>query len=185
MIDDETLTSLADPRLEQHFLTSPRKIQDLLIAADIRTGDRVIELGAGVGTIAQHFPPDIALTLVELDHRLVTHLRTNVPHAQVHAGDALKIALTQSFDVLIGSLPNAVTEKLLAMLSKLNFRTAVLAIGSSTDPSRFRLDFEWFEVTRMTGDDFTPPQPEVSRLVKITPRGVRRPAAAPPVPHAS
>jgi len=86
-------------------------------------------------------------------------------------GDALEIIDKLAFDVLIGSLPHAVTESLLKLLPGLSFRTAVLAVGESTDLDSLDAEFSWSEVTRITGNDFLPPQSSVSRIVKVIPVG--------------
>jgi hypothetical protein len=90
-----------------------------------------------------------------------------VPHAKVLQGDALEIIQKVSFDVLIGNLPNAVTESLLELVPGLSFRIAILAIGESADLNQLGGAFSWSEVTRITGDDFLPPQRSVSRIVKV------------------
>ena len=74
-----------------------------------------------------------------------------------------------SFDVLIGNLPNTVTESLLSLMPELTFRVAVLAVGESTDLDQLRPHFSWSEVARITGDDFVPPQLSVSRIVRVVP----------------
>ena len=79
-----------------------------------------------------------------------------------------------SFDVLIGNLPNHVTESLLALIPGLTFRVAVLAVGESTDLDLLGHDFSWSEVTTITGHDFLPPQPSVSRIVRVVPVGGKR-----------
>lgn len=84
-------------------------------------------------------------------------------------GDALDIIRGFSFDVLIGNLPNEVTESLLTLMRGLSFRTAILAVGESTDLGQLGPGFSWSEVTRITGDDFVPPQPTVSRIVRVIP----------------
>ena len=76
-----------------------------------------------------------------------------------------------SFDVLIGNLPNTVTESLLKLMPGLTFRVAVLAVGESTDLDQLGPHFSWSEVTRITGDDFVPPQLSVSRIVRVVPAG--------------
>jgi hypothetical protein len=86
-------------------------------------------------------------------------------------GDALEIIRSISFDVLIGNLPHAVTESLLMLMPSLSFRTAILAVGESADLGKLGPAFSWSEVTRITGDDFLPPQPGVSRIVKVVPAG--------------
>ena len=115
-----------------------------------------------------------SLTVVEFDERLIEFLRQNVPHANVKQGDALEIIQGISFDVLIGNLPNAITESLLTLLPGLSFQTAVLAVGESTDLDQLGSAFSWSEVTRIAGDDFLPPQPSVSRIVRVVPASEER-----------
>ena len=91
MMDDRELSTLADPAFHQYFLVSPEKLALIFGAADIRPDDRVLEVGAGVGTVARHMPLCKSLTVVELDQRLIERLRSNVPHANVLQGDALTL----------------------------------------------------------------------------------------------
>jgi hypothetical protein len=171
MPSDREISARADPRLGQHFLVSGEKLAKLIAAAGIRPADEVLEVGAGIGTVARAIPKSRSLTVVELDKRLIGFLRQNVPHATVLQGDALEIIRSISFDVLIGNLPNAVTESLLMLMPGLSFRTAVLTVGESTDLDKLGPAFSWSEVTRITGDDFLPPQPSVSRIVRVVPAG--------------
>jgi 16S rRNA A1518/A1519 N6-dimethyltransferase RsmA/KsgA/DIM1 with predicted DNA glycosylase/AP lyase activity len=169
MPSDHEAAAHADPQLGQHFLVSSDKLTKLITAAGIRPTDKVLEVGAGIGTVARALPKSRSLTVVELDKRLIGFLRQNVPHAKVLQGDALEIVRSMSFDVLIGNLPRAATESLLVIMPSLTFRTAVLAVGESTDLDKLNAAFSWSEVTRTTGDDFLPPQPSVSRVVRVVP----------------
>ena len=63
------------------------------------------------------------------------------------------------------------TESLLGLIPDLTFRVAVLAVGESTELDQLGPNFSWSEVTRITGDDFLPPQPSVSRIVRVVPVG--------------
>ena len=166
---DREAAAHADPKLYQHFLVSAEKLSKLITAAGIRPTDDVLEVGAGIGTVARKLPRSRSLTVIELDERLIGFLRQNVPHATVMQGDALDIIQSVPFDVLIGNLPNAVTESLLKLMPGLSFRTAILAVGESTDLDKLGSAFSWSEVTRITGDDFLPPQPSVSRIVRVVP----------------
>jgi 16S rRNA A1518/A1519 N6-dimethyltransferase RsmA/KsgA/DIM1 with predicted DNA glycosylase/AP lyase activity len=112
MNSDREIAAHADPQLAQHFLVSAGKLARLVAAAGIGPADHVLEVGAGIGTVARALPESRTLTVVELDQRLTGFLRENVPHAKILQGDT-------------------------------------------------------------TGDDFLPPQPDVSRIVKIV-RSVRR-----------
>jgi len=166
---DREIAALADPKLGQHFLVSPGKLSKLVAAAGIRPTDDVLEVGAGIGTVARELPQSRSLTLVELDERFTGLLRQNVPRAKVLQGDALSIIHKTSFDVLIGNLPHAVTASLIRLLPRLSFRTAVLAVAESADLDSLGSEFSWSEVATVTGDDFLPPQPSVSRIVKVAP----------------
>jgi predicted O-methyltransferase YrrM len=174
MPGDREIAARADPEFGQHFLVSPEKLSKLVSAAGIRPTDDVLEVGAGIGTVARELPRSKTLTLVDLDDRLFRSLRQNVPHANVVQGDALEIISTMSFDVLIGNLPHKVTESLLKIIPGLSFRTAVLAVGETTDLDQLGTGFPWSEVTRTTGDDFLPPQLGVSRIVRVAPASVKR-----------
>jgi 16S rRNA A1518/A1519 N6-dimethyltransferase RsmA/KsgA/DIM1 with predicted DNA glycosylase/AP lyase activity len=174
MPGDRETAARADPEFEQHFLVSPEKLSKLVSAAGIRPTDDVLEVGAGIGTVARELPRSRSLTVVELDDRLSGYLRQNVPHANVVQGDALEIVSTISFDVLIGNLPHRITESLLKIIPSLSFRTAVLAVGETTNLDQLRTNFSWSEVTRITGDDFLPPQLGVSRIVRVVPADGKR-----------
>ncbi|WP_040925524.1 rRNA adenine N-6-methyltransferase family protein [Saccharomonospora marina] len=178
MVNNDELSVLADPMFEQYFLVSPEKLTLLYEAAGIRPDDTVLEVGAGAGTVARNMPPCKSLTVVELDTRLIDTLRRQVPHATVIRGDALRLVRELRYDVLIGNLPNVVTEELVNVLPELPFRTAVLAAGQHTDFERLRETFDVNEVTTISGSDFTPPQPSVSRIVRLARRttGQRRTA---------
>jgi methylase of polypeptide subunit release factors len=168
---DREIADLADPELGQHFLVSTEKLSKLVTAAGIRPTDDVLEVGAGIGTVARVLPKARSLTVVELDKRFIGFLHQNAPHAKVLQGDALEIIRGISFDVLIGNLPYAVTGSLLKLMPKLSFRTAILSVGESADLDSLGSEFSWSEVARTTGDDFLPPQPSVSRIVKVAPAG--------------
>ncbi len=110
--------------------------------------------------------------MVELATLLIDMLRRQVPRAAVIQGDALRLVRELPYGVLIGNLPNVVTESLVDVLPGLSFRTAVLTAGQHTNFDRLRETFEASEVTTISGNDFTPPQPSVSRIVRLARRDV-------------
>jgi 16S rRNA A1518/A1519 N6-dimethyltransferase RsmA/KsgA/DIM1 with predicted DNA glycosylase/AP lyase activity len=171
---DDEIAAQADPALGQHFLVSAEKLSKLVAAAGVRAEDDVVELGAGVGTVARELPRARSLTVVEFDSRLLPFLRRNVPYAHVVHGDALEIVGVISFDVLIGNLPHRVTDSLLEILPSLSFRTAILSVGESADLDQLQPGFIWSEVARATGDDFLPPQSSLSRIILVVPARVQR-----------
>lgn len=169
MQNNHEMAALAAPEFAQHFLTSPVKLAKMATAAGIRPTDNVLEIGAGIGTVARALPECRSLTTVELDERLISFLRQNVPHAKVLQGNALEIVQRLSFDILISNLPHTVTESLIKLIPGLSFRTAVLAVGESTNLDSLAYGFSWSEVTKITGKDLSPPQLSVSRIIKVIP----------------
>jgi 16S rRNA A1518/A1519 N6-dimethyltransferase RsmA/KsgA/DIM1 with predicted DNA glycosylase/AP lyase activity len=80
-IDDE-LKIETNPHLGQHFLSNPAKLALVIKAAGIQPADYVVEVGAGIGTVAGHVPACQSLTVIEYDGNLIPHLRKRVSHAQ-------------------------------------------------------------------------------------------------------
>src|SRR5262245_58753091 len=101
------MAAIADPSEEQYFLTATDKLQILIDAAAIRPTDAVVELGAGVGTVARVLPQATRLTVIELDERLIPWLRRNVPHATVLNTDGVELLRADALpvDVLLSNLP--------------------------------------------------------------------------------
>jgi 16S rRNA A1518/A1519 N6-dimethyltransferase RsmA/KsgA/DIM1 with predicted DNA glycosylase/AP lyase activity len=165
--DDEAITRLADADRDQYFLSAPDKLALLVEAAGIRPTDRVVEIGAGIGSVARSLPPSASLTLVELDHRLTDVLRASAPHAEVIQGDALSILQDIPCDVLLSNLPRRPTRDLIAMMPDLTFRAAVVAMDRSFDLGELRRHFKVAVVTSVSGGDFKPAQPVESLLVRF------------------
>jgi 16S rRNA A1518/A1519 N6-dimethyltransferase RsmA/KsgA/DIM1 with predicted DNA glycosylase/AP lyase activity len=167
----------ADLSLDQHFLTSPAKLDTLLAAAGIRPGDEVVEFGAGAGTVAARVPACRSLTLVEYDPRLVAHLTPRFPRATVRQGDALDLVHALRFDVLLSNLPWQVTADLIPHLARVPFRTAVLAVDPVLDLDALTGDsgdFDGEHLAVLDGPDFTPPQDVPSHLIRLSPRTTAR-----------
>jgi hypothetical protein len=169
-LDDDEVIGLADPSRDQYFLSSPDKLALLTQAAGILPTDDVVELGAGIGSVAKALPPSATLTLVELDDRLTASLRARVPHATVIQGDAFSIIQNVPCDVLLSNLPTGTTDRLIQLLPTLGFRTAVLATDERANLNAVGPDFVIEQIATVSGDDFRPPQPGQSLLVKITRR---------------
>ena len=167
---DEGKISLARPEFDQYFLCDPQKIGLLVQAAGIVNTDNVIEIGAGIGTVARHLPPSRSLTLVELDARFTEILKKNVPQARVIQGDALTVITRLQCDVLISNLPSSITQKVIEKLPELSVRTVVTATGDSNSFESVRKYYSREFVVSVGGDDFQPPQPGESHIIKLTRR---------------
>ncbi len=154
--------------LEQHFLVHPGKLAALVRAAQITPTSRVLELGAGSGTVAGVLPP-CHLTLVELDTGLALQLGQRFPQATVLNEDALKALHCLEFDVLLSNLPADLTEGVLEHLQTKRFRRALVAVHAEyefTVPGTLMLE----PLLTLDESDFAPPQPFKSKLIVVTPR---------------
>ncbi len=156
---------------EQHFLTAPDKLAALVSAARIGPNDRVLELGAGGGTVARALPP-CKLTLAELEPHLVRSLKEQFPNAAVLQEDALGVLERLDADVILSSLPHALTTDVLKILSRKAFKRALIAVHAEDDVrtlsrllgGRHKLT----PVLTLEETDFTPPQPFRSSVLRIT-----------------
>lgn len=166
--DDEDIVSLADTARDQYFLSSPEKLALLVRAAGIRASDDVVEVGAGIGSVARVLPASASLTLIELDDRFTGILRSRIPHATVVQGDALALLCDLSCDVLLSNLPREPTQRVIDALPQLAVRTAVVATGENPDLSVLKDYFESEVVASIGGEDFRPPQPVHSLLIKLS-----------------
>ncbi len=167
-VTEDEIIELADAAHDQYFLTAPAKLSLLIDAAAIHITDHVVEVGAGIGTVARQLPPSASLTLIELDARFSDILQANVPTARVMQGDALTLLRDIRCDVLVSNLPASITESLIDLLPALKPRTAIMAVGEDTILERLKPQFTYEVIATIGGDDFQPPQPVQSRLVKVT-----------------
>lgn len=170
VVRDSELAALADPGEDQYFLTDPKKLQLICDAIDIRPTDDVVELGAGAGTVARVLPRARSLDLVELDPRLIPALTSNAPgYATIHNADGVALLRDGRLcaDVILGNLPHRVTTELAALLPRLRFRVAVLAAASMEPFDTLGDGLSYSVLTTIAGNDFTPPQPSTSLLVRV------------------
>ncbi len=168
MTNDDAIFARAKPTLGQYFLVAPDKLARLVAAAGIQPGDRVVELGAGAGTVARHLPPCKRLSLVELDAGLADELMRRFPQAEVRQGDALEVMHELACDVLLANLPFAITERLVPVLPTLNFKTAVLSVSPDLVLDQLDSHFAVDKLAILEPDDFRPRPTGPSKLVRLT-----------------
>ncbi|MFM1790674.1 MAG: ribosomal small subunit methyltransferase, partial [Actinomycetota bacterium] len=81
--------------LGQNFVVDPNTVRRIARLADVREGDRVLEIGAGLGSLTLALAESGAdVTAVEVDDDLLPLLRENVghlPNVTVVHGDAMKL----------------------------------------------------------------------------------------------
>ena len=161
--------------MEQHFLTAEAKLGVLVQAARVGRGDRVLELGSGVGTVAaalKRYAPPCNLILVELEPHLAGALRVAFPNVTVLQEDALGVLERLEADIILSNLPHTFTEAVLARLNRKTFRRAVVAVYARDDVELLAHEagnLILHPLLTLDEDDFTPPQPFKSKLILVTP----------------
>lgn len=100
---------LPESRFGQNFLCDEAIITSIIGIADIKKGDRVLEIGPGIGALTRPLSAmDIDLTAVEIDKRLSEILRQDPDiSARVIDCDFLKLTdySPEAFDIVISNLP--------------------------------------------------------------------------------
>ena len=114
-------------RLGQNFLIDAGIVQGIVDAAEIQPGDRVLEIGPGIGTLTQALAEAGAdVTCVELDKRLpevLAHTLEAYDNVKVIQGDILKVDIpaimgSEPFKV-VANLPYYITTPIImALLEK-------------------------------------------------------------------
>jgi len=107
--------------LSQNFLTDPAALDAIVAAAELVPGDRVVEVGPGLGVLTRRLLAEGASVLaVELDPRLAAYLRRElgeVPGFELIEADALSLHPRDCFPgsefKLVANIPYHITSPLL------------------------------------------------------------------------
>lgn len=170
----------------QNFLIDGRVADRHIAYAGIREGDRVLEVGPGLGILTERMADlPCELTCIELDNILAEYIsQTFGDRLRLIHGDAVKVDFP-GFDVFVSNLPYSVSTPIIFKLLDHRFRTAVVMVQKefadrmvadvgSPDYSRltvnlfYRADCEVMETVPASRFN---PRPKVdSALVRITPR---------------
>lgn len=100
---------LPESKFGQNFLCDEYVVSKIIEAADLKPGDKVLEIGPGIGALTRPLSKlDIGLTCVEIDKRLASLLRDDPEiRAEMIDQDFLKLKdyKAEEFDVVISNLP--------------------------------------------------------------------------------
>lgn len=97
--------------LGQHFLRDERVLDDVIAAARLERGMRVLEIGPGPGNLtarlSQAVGPTGSVIAIEADASLAPHLQGKWPNVQLVVGDAVQtdLAAFGRFDRIVANLP--------------------------------------------------------------------------------
>lgn len=105
-------------RFGQHFLGDPFWVRRIVEAIAPRSGERLVEIGPGLGALTEPLLQAVEqLHVVEIDRDIVAHLESTFPRERlvVHAGDALDFDFRGiGTDLrLVGNLPYNISTPLL------------------------------------------------------------------------
>lgn len=105
-------------RFGQHFLTDPNTIRRIVDAIDPKPGERVVEIGPGLGAITEPLLARVIhLDVLEIDRDIIAALRGrhDASRLTIHEGDALDFPLdTLGSDLrVVGNLPYNISTPLL------------------------------------------------------------------------
>jgi 16S rRNA (adenine1518-N6/adenine1519-N6)-dimethyltransferase len=194
------MAHIARKRFGQHFLTATDVIDRIIRAIDPRPGERLVEIGPGLGamTVPLRARCD-ALTVIELDRDLAARLRQR-GDLDVVESDVLKVdfgALSQRLGGplrVVGNLPYNISSPILFhlmaaaphvvdqvfMLQK-EVVERMAAMPGSKAFGRLSVMLQWrYEIEHLfdvAPDAFDPPPRVDSAIVRMRPRA--RPAAVP------
>ncbi|MEB3256253.1 MAG: 16S rRNA (adenine(1518)-N(6)/adenine(1519)-N(6))-dimethyltransferase RsmA [Synechococcaceae cyanobacterium] len=112
-------------RFGQHWLVDAAVLDRIVAAAELRPGERVLEVGPGRGALTERLlaTPLAALVAVELDRDLIAGLQQRFgadPRFQLIEGDVLEVPLAQEAqppaDAVVANIPYNITGPLLERL---------------------------------------------------------------------
>lgn len=170
----------------QNFLIDGRVADRHIGYAEIAQGDRVLEVGPGLGILTERIlEKPCSLTCIELDDILAEYIsETYGDRIELIHGDAVKVPFPE-FDVFVSNLPYSVSTPIIFKLLDQQFRTAVVMVQKefadrmvadvgSPDYSRLTVNLFYraeCEIMETVPASRFNPRPKVdSALVKITPR---------------
>ncbi|MGH8714023.1 MAG: 16S rRNA (adenine(1518)-N(6)/adenine(1519)-N(6))-dimethyltransferase RsmA, partial [Casimicrobiaceae bacterium] len=192
----------ARKRFGQHFLVDPHYVERIVAAIAPQQGDRMVEIGPGLGALTRPLLERVdRLTVIEIDRDLAAALGAEFAPQRLllHVADALTFdfaALGGDLRV-IGNLPYNISSPLLFHLAQFDTHLRDVTImlqkevvhrmaAAPATPDYGRLSVMLqvrFRVERLfvvPAGAFRPPPKVESALARLTPLGASRPALVDP-----
>jgi 16S rRNA (adenine1518-N6/adenine1519-N6)-dimethyltransferase len=185
----------ARKRFGQHFLTDPALIDRIIAAVDPRPGDRLVEIGPGLGALTRPLLQRAGtVTVIEIDRDLAERWRRQ-SGVTVIESDVLRVDLA-ALDVpgtgraglrVVGNLPYNISSPILFHLLEVADRVLdqhvmlqaevvdrIVAAPSTADYGRLSVMLQWrYDVERLFGappEAFDPPPRVDSAVARMRPR---------------
>ena len=101
----EQLDVTPTKKLGQNFVIDPNTVRKIVRLAGVEAGDRVVEVGPGLGSLTLGLTEvGASVTAVEIDHRLAAELPRTVAAMQPAAEDRVRVVRADALDVTLGQL---------------------------------------------------------------------------------
>ncbi len=156
--------------MDQYFLKNYDKIKKIINCINARPDDIIMEVGAGIGTVALSLPHWKKLYLVDLDVSLCKILSYNFRKKKdviIYQKDAIEMLEKTDARKIISNLPFFLTIDVLNVLIKKDFDIAVMSVRNDDNLDYYTQYFFITEIDVITENDFFPPQPFKSKIIKI------------------
>lgn len=173
---------------DQHFLVDTGYLDRIVAAAELKSEDTILEIGAGIGNLTERLAKKAKKVIaIELDPVLVDVLHDRfdkVDNIDIISGDALKINFPE-FDKVVSNLPYSISSEITFKLLRHDFKLGILmyqyefalrmvSSPNCKDYSRLTVDTYYFAdasiIMKVPKGAFQP-APEVdSAVVKLIPR---------------
>ena len=173
---------------DQHFLVDTVYLDKIVAAAELKSEDIVLEIGAGIGNLTERLARKAKKVIaIEIDPALVNILHDRfdgVGNIEIIVGDALKIDFPK-FDKVVSNLPYSISSEITFKLLRHKFKLGILmyqyefAVRMVSPPnckdySRLTVDTYYFanaSILMKVPKGVFQPAPEVdSAVVKLVPR---------------
>jgi len=107
-------------KLGQNFVIDPNTVRKIVRTAGVEAGDRVVEVGPGLGSLTLGIlEAGAQVTAVEIDHRLAAELPSTVRAMQPEAAERLRVVRSDALEVsaeqlcdVDGALPDVLVANL-------------------------------------------------------------------------
>ncbi|MDB5169737.1 MAG: putative Ribosomal small subunit methyltransferase [Candidatus Saccharibacteria bacterium] len=186
-------TPIAKKSLGQHWLKDHDSLQAMVTAGEVQTGDEVLEIGPGYGTLTEYLlAAGAQVRALEFDDSLVPGLLAqfaHVPELKVEQGDIrtfdftsmppdykivanIPYYLTSNLIQLISETPNQPAVAVLLMQKEVAER--VVAQPGSMSILSITAQFYWeVSLDRMVGAELFSPPPKVDSQILVLKRRVQ------------
>ena len=165
--------------LDQHFLIDEHVINTFINVCDLKNDDKVLEIGAGKGTLSNIISKIVAdFTIIEKDEKLKDFLKDyNVIYNDVLNEDI------SGYNKIITSLPYSITEPFMYKLIDVNFDKLIMICGKNfadlvinKEDNKLslltNLYFDYEKIMDIKPESFEPQPRVMSSLIVLTKKDI-------------